>query len=691
MGLNIAITSKYDPFTYEDYIKPLKEYWDDYDKHEAAIGELETNAEALNYIIEAEPEDSPLRPKFEAYKNQLMQATQALSDGFNNKDRELLRGLRSAFSRDIAPIATGYKRRQDMEDEQRKLQTSNPSIYFSKTARGASVSDFVNNPNWSYDSFSGDAIMKKVQEMVGPLADATVKLSQGDDYGNYMSIFKNYGVSQDDVFEYMNTQTGRLADIFKLAEDKAVQAYGIDKWNDEAALNTAYEYARMGLPKAIGKQNMQFLVSKEKDEDGGGEGSIASLYPGRALNFDISVPSASTESHDASKKNSEYVQSLHVAGKDIIKSAEEESLEAQIRESGLSIDELDKYNIYLKELNTAKTQDRLESDPQTSLRTGVNTNESRVREKYPEFKGIKLDKKIIDEYNTAKSKRSALLGRYLNTQAKEVPMAGVYTGNLLDDIHIGTALEERQSRREITVGEPTWTDETMKDVATKLLNTYRNMASAGIVKPKGNGLYEVNLQTGEENYIKPNKISEDLLKDPRIVFTSDYGMLLTDGKYYYKIKGNRTIDDINKIGKIEESLRDFSPETLNEYYSSVGTAVAAPIDKSPVEYNEKEAYNLALLLNQNRLLQPDKKNPSNMYAFVTVTTGRGNHELWKVLFDRSGKLLGSTSLSSELGNGTPLSTQFAFQWMENAAGALTNRLINKHLDPTGSAKTWPQQ
>ena len=151
------------------------------------------------------------------------------------------------------------------------------------------------------------------------------------------------------------------------------------------------------------------------------------------------------------------------------------------------------------------------------------------------------------------------------------------------------------------------------------------------------------------------------------------------------------IDDINNIGKIEESLRDFSPETLNEYYSSVGKKVAAPIDKSPVEYNEKEAYNLALLLNQDRLLQPDKKNPSNMYSFVTVTTGRGKHELWKVLFDRSGKLLGSTSLSSELGEGTPLSTAYGLQWMENAAGALVNKVINEHLDPAGNSKTWPQQ
>ena len=30
MAFNIAVTSKYNPFTYEDYIKPLEQYTKDY-------------------------------------------------------------------------------------------------------------------------------------------------------------------------------------------------------------------------------------------------------------------------------------------------------------------------------------------------------------------------------------------------------------------------------------------------------------------------------------------------------------------------------------------------------------------------------------------------------------------------------------------------------------------------------------
>ena len=154
MGLNIAVTSKYKPFTYEDYIKPLEKYFENYEKHETALETLGTTAESLSYIIDAEPEGSPLRQKYENYKTQLQAAVDALADGYNAKDRELLSNLKKTFKRDLEPIGTGYKRRQDMIDEQRKFKTTHPSIVYSNDASNASVWDFVDNPTWSYNSLS---------------------------------------------------------------------------------------------------------------------------------------------------------------------------------------------------------------------------------------------------------------------------------------------------------------------------------------------------------------------------------------------------------------------------------------------------------------------------------------------------------------------------------------------------------
>ena len=49
MAFNIAVTSKYNPFTYEDYIKPLEGYWEDYEKQEAALADLINGEEVVAY------------------------------------------------------------------------------------------------------------------------------------------------------------------------------------------------------------------------------------------------------------------------------------------------------------------------------------------------------------------------------------------------------------------------------------------------------------------------------------------------------------------------------------------------------------------------------------------------------------------------------------------------------------------
>lgn len=109
MGLNIAITSKYDPFTYEDYIKPLEGYWEDYDKAEQDIASAKSDLAKIDaYMAEVQATDKDLYDKYENYRKDLDAMSGSLSSsGLTADIRTRLRDLPTTYNSTILPIIEG--------------------------------------------------------------------------------------------------------------------------------------------------------------------------------------------------------------------------------------------------------------------------------------------------------------------------------------------------------------------------------------------------------------------------------------------------------------------------------------------------------------------------------------------------------------------------------------------------------
>lgn len=109
MGLNIAITSKYNPFTYEDYIKPTEQYWEDYDKAEQDIASAKSDLAKIDaYMEEVKETDADLYGKYTKYKNDLAAISDSLnSSGFTTDIRNKLRDLPTTYNSTILPIIEG--------------------------------------------------------------------------------------------------------------------------------------------------------------------------------------------------------------------------------------------------------------------------------------------------------------------------------------------------------------------------------------------------------------------------------------------------------------------------------------------------------------------------------------------------------------------------------------------------------
>lgn len=154
MAFNIAIKSKYDPFTYDDIVKPLESYWKKYDLAEEALYEDQVKIEELGSIVDNLPkgEHGYLNPKdqqvvdiYNKYKQEIdAAATSLASNGYSNDIKSKIKGLKPLYEKTITPLLKAAKMLQaDKQAYAEKL--ANPDFVMGSTYNpwNASIMDYA--------------------------------------------------------------------------------------------------------------------------------------------------------------------------------------------------------------------------------------------------------------------------------------------------------------------------------------------------------------------------------------------------------------------------------------------------------------------------------------------------------------------------------------------------------------------
>lgn len=229
MALNIAITSKYNPFTYEDYIKPLEGYWEDYEKHEAALDQLGTDVATLRPIIENMGEGEE-KTKYTNWLNNLeQQAGNLQSNGLTAENRKALRELKTSYASLMPRLALAEESRRKAAAEwmaernsgkyftddnlPQELQNVNNFLdgnipYYSRglskddvskeamSAAKAFSSRVFTNPTITKDTQAGVDFIKQVEERG---YNANIEDIQNDEFLSQIleSLYSKYGVDKN--------------------------------------------------------------------------------------------------------------------------------------------------------------------------------------------------------------------------------------------------------------------------------------------------------------------------------------------------------------------------------------------------------------------------------------------------------------------------------------------------------------
>lgn len=259
--------AKFRPFSYSEMLAPLQQATTAQMQLEDAYGELGAKADVFDKMAN-EQTDPQAYAMYKQYSNDLAKQAESLAkQGLTPASRQGLIDMKRRYSSEIIPIEQAYKRRQELVDEQRKLQAQDSTLLFDRPASTLSLDELISNPALSPQSYSGALLSKQVGTAAQNLAKEVRENPRkwrtilGNQY--YETIMQK-GFRPEEIMQAVQNNPEASPILQGIVED-AVGSSGIKNWNDENILNRAYDYARQGLWNAVGETQYQQLSNKAYD------------------------------------------------------------------------------------------------------------------------------------------------------------------------------------------------------------------------------------------------------------------------------------------------------------------------------------------------------------------------------------------------------------------------------------------
>ena len=136
---SLVVNSKFKPFTYEDFMKPILLATQAHRELEDAYSALSSDTEELEKMLDANRD----KMSYATYQNYIKQVN-ALADELNQKgltanSRRSAIKAKDDYHQKIVPIKAGYNRRAEAEKAQQAMLSQDPTRLYARRASELSV------------------------------------------------------------------------------------------------------------------------------------------------------------------------------------------------------------------------------------------------------------------------------------------------------------------------------------------------------------------------------------------------------------------------------------------------------------------------------------------------------------------------------------------------------------------------
>lgn len=267
---SIVANSTFQPFTYQELVAPIAHQQQVMDKIADEYDKLSSQADVLEAMgANDKDKGSKVYQQYKNYSDRLRaEADNLYRNGLNTESRMRLSELRRMYNTDIVPIQNAWQKREKEAELQLKAQLDASSkgidLYFSRNAADTPLQSYLDNPNQTFRTINGQALMNEVAAQFKAMANQV----QVDKNGNpwigkqqlspiEYSIITQKGMDYNQYMDFINNPNDpRFANIRGIING-TLTAHGAQDF-DATTQQRLFGLASQGVAAGVGERGMQF-------------------------------------------------------------------------------------------------------------------------------------------------------------------------------------------------------------------------------------------------------------------------------------------------------------------------------------------------------------------------------------------------------------------------------------------------
>lgn len=259
-------TATFQPFSYDELAKPLIQQTEVHEKLADAYSDQATLAESIRQRLNPNIDTAEIE-KLNGYMDDLNSLSGDLGqNGLNNINRNGIRGLRSRYAKEILPMETAFQYRLKMQEAQMNGEAK--GIHYQKDAATTPLSEFINNPNWSYGkSYNVQDIYKYASDVASKLSryknltDAQWRAILG---GQYFERISQSGYSPEQIASFLaSPDASAQSAALQIIYDSTYNMFDLD-WTDNTEHSAIVDNAiKNGLWSAVGTEDADRVANQD--------------------------------------------------------------------------------------------------------------------------------------------------------------------------------------------------------------------------------------------------------------------------------------------------------------------------------------------------------------------------------------------------------------------------------------------
>lgn len=266
---SLILDTKFKPFSYQEMVAPVLAATQAHQAIEEEYGNLSAKASVWENMAN-EQTDPYAYKMYKTYSDDLQKrADELMKYGLNASSRKGMLDMRTRYSKEILPIETAYKRRDELMKEQRNAQAANPTLRYQRMAKDISLDDFIKNPSLDYGaSYSGALLTQQVAQAAANYAKVLTEEGKLESLGlpyQFKSKIR-HGASPEEILAVINNAALEghqgAVNFLRSVRDQVLQSSGVAKWADPATMAEFTSFANQGLYSALGQTEVKNYVDQ---------------------------------------------------------------------------------------------------------------------------------------------------------------------------------------------------------------------------------------------------------------------------------------------------------------------------------------------------------------------------------------------------------------------------------------------